>query len=177
MKALTLTFALLLICTGAALAQTPDGETPAEETVCGNETGAAHGLCTTYCGAMDCDSPDAQASATACSEVQENFQQITGRSLTCEGGGGSTCPCVDFFAPYFAAQLAAPGGCVDSGTQIVKFQDGSPNAIFAAYGPEVDTVCSIFDIDNLGKNVRTRKISPEEASVCAQLIRDSCPPE
>jgi hypothetical protein len=37
----TLPLALLLICGGAALAQTPDGETPADETVCDGETGAA----------------------------------------------------------------------------------------------------------------------------------------
>ncbi len=35
---LTVTFALLLVCTGASQAQTPDGETPAEETVGGESS-------------------------------------------------------------------------------------------------------------------------------------------
>jgi len=66
MKAqLTLALALLLLCTGAVLAQTPDGQTPAEETVCDHESGAAFGLCNAYCEAMDCDSANPQASATA----------------------------------------------------------------------------------------------------------------
>ena len=102
MKALTLTFALLLICTGAALAQTPDGETPAEETVCDNETGAAYGLCSAYCEAMDCETDDPSASATACSRVQEKFQQITGRDLPCEVPPQVTCPCVAAFNTFAA---------------------------------------------------------------------------
>ena len=66
MKAhLTLVFALLLICSGAAMAQgTPDWMTPHQETVCDSETGAAFGLCNAYCEAMDCESASPQASAT-----------------------------------------------------------------------------------------------------------------
>jgi hypothetical protein len=92
MKArLTLFLALLLLCTGAVLAQTPDGQTPAEETVCDHESGAAFGLCNAYCEAMDCDSANPQASATACAKVKAKFTNITGRtSLPCEG---PVCPC------------------------------------------------------------------------------------
>src|SRR6188472_1486691 len=62
MKAhLTLAFALLLISTGAASAKTPDGVPPSLETVCDAETGAAYGLCTAYCEAMDCESADPRA--------------------------------------------------------------------------------------------------------------------
>ncbi len=93
MKALTLTFALLLLCTGAAVAQTPDGQTPAEETACDNETGAAFGLCNAYCEAMDCDSESPQASETACTKVRDKFQQITGHDLPCEAPP-ATCPCL-----------------------------------------------------------------------------------
>lgn len=39
-----------------AVAQTPDGETPAEETCCDPLSGALFGLCNAYCEAMDCDS-------------------------------------------------------------------------------------------------------------------------
>ncbi len=93
MKALTLTFALLLLCTGAALASTPDGQTPAEETVCDSETGAAFGLCNAYCEAMDCESEDPQASETACTKVRGKFMNITGRDLPCEAPP-ATCPCL-----------------------------------------------------------------------------------
>src|SRR5215213_9166123 len=102
MKArLILSFALLLICTGAGMAQaqTPDGETPAEETVCDNETGAAFGLCNAYCEAMDCDSDDPQASDTACSRVRGKFTQITGRDLPCEAPP-LDCPCAEVEGPF-----------------------------------------------------------------------------
>jgi len=81
----TLMFALLLLClgTGAALASTPDGQTPSEETVCDSETGAAYGLCNAYCEAMDCDSDDPQASENACNRVSEKFRQITGEDPPC----------------------------------------------------------------------------------------------
>jgi len=49
-----------------AAAQTPDSQTPAQETACNGQTGAAYGLCTSYCEAMDCDSAAPAASATAC---------------------------------------------------------------------------------------------------------------
>lgn len=72
-----------------AQAQTPDGQTPAEETVCDGETGAAFGLCNAYCEAMDCDSDTPQASEKACSKVAEKFENLTGGSLPCE----ENCPC------------------------------------------------------------------------------------
>jgi len=107
MKArLTLFLALLLLCTGAVLAQTPDGQTPAEETVCDNESGAAFGLCNAYCEAMDCDSANPQASATACAKVKAKFTNITGRtSLPCEG---PVCPCNvtgTIFGDYVAGNI------------------------------------------------------------------------
>ena len=101
MKALTLTFALLLICTGAALAQTPDWMTHSEETICDGETGAAFGLCNAYCEAMDCESANAQASPTACTKVRDKFMNITGHDLPCES---AACPCSGI--PEFNAVLA-----------------------------------------------------------------------
>lgn len=79
----------LLALAVAAVAKTPDGQPPSEETVCDNEVGAAFGLCNAYCEAMDCDSPDHRASARACEQVKRNFERKTGRPLPCE----ATCPC------------------------------------------------------------------------------------
>ena len=62
-----------------AFAQTPDGQTPAEETVCQeNELGGAlKGLCNAYCEAMDCDG-DPNANLTACQSVQDKFLKKSG---------------------------------------------------------------------------------------------------
>jgi hypothetical protein len=167
MKALTLTFALLLICTGAALAQTPDGETPAEETVCDSETGAAYGLCNAYCEAMDCESESPHASETACTKVRDKFMNITGRDLPCEApttcptpSPGTTCPCAADLA--FNLILGFPGGvCTDQGTSILFSGNGTVHA-GCAPSPEC------------GTSTNSTSITPEQSSVCMQLIREAC---
>jgi hypothetical protein len=97
-KAIAFLFSGILATWCPATARTPDGQTPAEETVCDGETGAAFGLCNAYCEAMDCDSPAHRASDTACSQVRRNFERKTGRPLPCE----VVCPCGIHF-PLFEA--------------------------------------------------------------------------
>ena len=62
-------FRRVTICAGivamtavGTFAQTPDGLTPSEETVCDRYEGNAFGLCNAYCEAMDCDSVNHTAS-------------------------------------------------------------------------------------------------------------------
>jgi hypothetical protein len=68
------------LLTGPAMAQTPDGLTPAEETVCDDAhlTGALWGLCNAYCEAMDCDIESHYASQQACDRVLANFMVKSG---------------------------------------------------------------------------------------------------
>lgn len=80
---------------------TPDGVPPSGETVCNGLIGAAHGLCTAYCEAMDCDSGSPQASQKACDKVGANFLKITGQAPPCD------CPCVGQF-PGFIEALNGP---------------------------------------------------------------------
>ncbi len=94
---LTLFLALLLLCTGAALAQTPDP--------CGDETGAAYGLCNAYVAA-ECQTDTPSASDVACSRIAGKFLQITGRHLEAKF---ATCPCVDIAG--FSAILANATFC------------------------------------------------------------------
>lgn len=62
-----------------ARAQTADGETPAEETVCDEEMGALKGLCNAYCEAMDCHLDEGiHASPEACGRVLENYHKKSG---------------------------------------------------------------------------------------------------
>ncbi len=60
-----------------ALAKTPDGQTPAEELVCSNLTGAAFGLCNAYCEAQDCDVHP----RPSCERLRKNFEKITGSDV------------------------------------------------------------------------------------------------
>ncbi len=107
---LFLFFALVLaaaLAPGAAIAQTADGQTPAEETVCDELSGAAFGLCNAYCEAMDCEllddgdeSTSPNASEKACLRVKNNFIKITGLAVlpcdACDPNAGQLgCPCDD----------------------------------------------------------------------------------
>lgn len=56
---------------------TPDGETPAEETICDGLSGAAFGLCNAFCEAQDCDL-DFPDLSNSCSQLLDNYQKKTG---------------------------------------------------------------------------------------------------
>jgi hypothetical protein len=70
---------LVFLAVPASFAQTADGQTPAEETVC-EETelgGALKGLCNAYCEAMDCDA-NPNASINSCEAVRSKFVKKSG---------------------------------------------------------------------------------------------------
>jgi len=83
-----LTFGLALALPLAALAQTADEVTPAEEDICSKWgfTGKINGLCNAYCEAMDCDSAEPQASEQACTRVLGKIEAALGETPfpTCE---------------------------------------------------------------------------------------------
>lgn len=66
-----------------AFAKTPDGETPAVETVCEDYSGAAGGICVAYCEATDCDE-DPHASDAACDRLHDRFVALIGEEPPCE---------------------------------------------------------------------------------------------
>ena len=70
-----------------AAAQTPDGQTPAQETACNGQTGAAYGLCTSVLRSDGLRHTAPAASATACNKVYSNFLRLTGQAPPC------LCPC------------------------------------------------------------------------------------
>jgi hypothetical protein len=79
----------LLASTPTVYAETRDGETPAEETVCGGLEGNMFGICNAYCEAMDCDDPNHKASDTACLKKAQQWTAIAGETvLPCNEGAG-----------------------------------------------------------------------------------------
>jgi hypothetical protein len=168
MKAhLPLALALLLVCTGAAMAQTPDGETPAEETACDNETGAAFGLCNAYCEAMDCESDAPQASETACSKVRDKFTQITGRDFPCEAPA-VTCPCNDpEVSTRFAGVVSGQFG-IGSCTRV----EGGISVNLGGPGDDVFSRL-IIGQPRCGDRTIEVPISAEESLACAQLLEQA----
>ena len=97
-----------LLSSTVAMAQTPDGETPADEVVCDGYIGAAYGLCVAYCEAMDCDG-DANADDSACERVLSRFRAKSGDT---EAPSCSTepeeCPAEDKPFDYCIAEFTDP---------------------------------------------------------------------
>jgi hypothetical protein len=127
---------------------TPDGIPPAFETICDGQTGAAHGLCTAYCEAMDCDSPKPHASAQACAKIANNFVRITGQPLPCD------CPCVGRISGFIESLNGryGYGGCTLSQSSyfsVVEFATSDPFYVLV----------SGFD-DNSGIAVCGESVSP-----------------
>ena len=94
----------------ASTAGTPDGMPPAIESICDEEEGAAFGLCNAFCEAMDCETDNPQASATACDKVKSKYQQITGQEPPCLQ---QRCVCNELLPGYLAAASAPINHCAD----------------------------------------------------------------
>ena len=66
-----------------AMANTPDGTTPALESVCDDLSGAGYGLCVAYCEATDCDSDIAKADDDACDALLDRYNKVVGEDPPC----------------------------------------------------------------------------------------------
>jgi hypothetical protein len=156
---------LLTISAGAALAQTPDHQTPSRETICDSQRGAAFGLCNAYCEAMDCDSSQPEASPTACSRVKSNYQRITGLSLLpCE----VVCPCgaqLTLFADIVAGRVGVQQ-CVDDNATVTSVT--TPSGSFAIVNQAaVPPFCSVNNQEPFVT------LTQQEAEVCRFLLRSA----
>jgi hypothetical protein len=144
---------------------TPDGVPPSGETICQGLTGAAHGLCTAYCEAMDCDSAAPQASPKACAKVAANYAKITGQgTLPCD------CPCVTQAPGWIDAVNGPLVACVDgfflfpTAVFLVPVDD-STGAPLAAVFPDNSGVCGLFPV---GAPV---SITAQQGQACINLLR------
>ncbi len=167
MKATTLIFAIMLLCTGGLFAQTPDGQTPNIEEPCAFETGAAYGACTAYCSAMDCSSDSARASSQACQNHRDRFIQLTGRELPCE------LPCACLTLPVFVAGTEGPGiYCeyrVHSGTFVLITVNGITAGTTGGNPAPSHGGCGIFINDTTP--IAAMNTTPEDGEKCNNYLR------
>ncbi|HYN20836.1 MAG TPA: hypothetical protein VE078_07750 [Thermoanaerobaculia bacterium] len=162
-KSLCILALALLVAAAPTAAKTPDGMPPSEETVCDGQVGAAYGLCTAYCEAMDCDSPEPNASATACSRVQANFLRHTGMPLPCD----VACPCPEelpLFADFVDGDVPIVECSITSERISVSAADGQFSAVDSAV---VGGLCR--DNDELPGVLLT----DAGVLVCRLLLRDT----
>ena len=99
--------AALLLDVPRTFGKTPDGETPAQQSVCdelGLE-GRAWGLCSAYCEALDCDSPYPKASPRACERLGNRLEEVAEGASRCEV---VECPC---FTLADLEQITAATSC------------------------------------------------------------------
>ena len=117
----------IFLCTDGVSAKTPDGQTPSRETVCDNEQGAAYGLCTAYCEAMDCGDPNQRASDNGCEAVRRNFEKKTGRPIPC----AVQCPCPGLLEVFNRIVSGAVGvrRCVADDNLLVVLTDDGEMAV------------------------------------------------
>jgi hypothetical protein len=141
---------------------TPDGVPPSGETVCNGLIGAAHGLCTAYCEAMDCDSGSPQASQKACDKVGANFLKITGQAPPCD------CPCVGQY-PGFIEALNGP---LLSCSAFSGFPFGDTVIVFtpSGFAPIATFSAGFTTCGNLGVGGGPLFITEAQARACANLI-------
>jgi len=171
--------ALLLTFSTAVQAQTPDGLTPAVETVCDVYEGALFGLCNAYCEAIDCGDPNVRAADRACSRIQANFFKKSGGELIPEDcqtvDVDDECPC------FTTASITAIGGdCVgfeDSGAfegsssyleTFYMTADGFNEYDWAVYGDSTDGYGCMLGPDP--DVLSTDSITLDEANLCWTAI-------
>ena len=173
--------ALLLTFSTAVQAQTPDGLTPAVETVCDVYEGALFGLCNAYCEAIDCGDPEVRAAERACSRIQANFFKHTRGELIpvdCE------IVDVDDECPCFTEQSITDTIITTEG-ECSEFNDGEPfdgsfketyftttDADWAVNGDSIwGHFCTVADPD--APDGLTTEISEDEANLCQFEIGDA----
>lgn len=162
--------ALLLTFSTAVQAQTPDGLTPAVETVCDVYEGALFGLCNAYCEAIDCGDPNVRAAERACSRIQANFVKHSGgSSIPQDCQKVDECPC------FTTASITEIGGdCVlfdDDGNQfgdsVKETSYTTTEGQWVVYGDGTDGNCLSDSEDG---EVFIDPISLDEANVCLATI-------
>lgn len=157
----------IAVALGTALvahAKTPDGVTPAEETICDSFSGALFGLCNAYCEAMDCTDPNQAASDRGCQRVLDNFIRKS---------GGNSPPCVAFCPCYSSADIdetliSDPIACED--TEGVETSIGDEGANTFTVLNDGSWFCrtlidGVLDADMV--------ISEDQAADCRQQILNS----
>jgi hypothetical protein len=158
-----------------AVAQTPDGETPANEGVCdvlqGGSTPGLYGLCVAYCEAQDLDTFDKSPPSE---KILANYRKKM-------QAGDLDMPCIQVPCPcWSASELGSitadnQSAACPSATNKIQIIDNAPRTKFA----EADTNagqerCRYIDLNAVPPTVRSFKITTAEAQSCFAQVADAC---
>ena len=169
-----------ILLTGTLYAKPPDFVPASQDSICNSVSGAAFGLCISYCEAMDCDGEEAAASESACLTIRDRFVQLTGSDVPCEV---EVCPCFDEFliGSYFQdiTNDFSPSYGIEEGEYhcIIGGCDGCIGLINPTADP-IGNTCSVhtdatWDDEPFVIEPRI-EITDEEAQSCVNILIDYC---
>ena len=155
-----------------AVAQTPDGETPANEGVCDSLQGSTpglYGLCNAYCEAQDLDSFDKNPPNE---KILANYRKKM-------KAGDPDMPCIQVPCPcWSAAELGsitadATAAACPTATNRKQIIDNAPKTKFAE-GDQGANRCRYIDLNAVPPTIRSFQITAAEAQSCYAQVVDAC---
>ena len=183
-------FASLSIIGLPATASTPDGQTPAEETICNplmaeDVSNGLYGLCIAFCEAQDADEDypvtdielamlEANPPSRSILDAYNNIKKDSDPDMPCIAVD-SSCPC------WTAEELAAIDGVINNAMVDLTCEirpDGSFASVEEEVGPDgtVAAATKQFNrcsyISSLVPDTGTITITSTEAAACVQQITD-----
>jgi hypothetical protein len=160
---------------GTAMAQTPDGETPANEGVCNvlqasGITAGLYGLCVAYCEAQDLDSFDKSPPNPKILANYNKRKQASDPAMPCVK---PVCPC--WTASEMASITDGGAGACLTGPNKRQIIDNTALPHFA----EADTTaggeaCRYIDRTISPATIRSFAITPAEAQACYAEVEAAC---
>jgi hypothetical protein len=160
--------------TSVAVAQTPDGETPANEGVCDSLQGSTpglYGLCVAYCEAQDLDSFDKDPPNE---KILANYRKKM-------KAGDPDMPCIQVPCPCWSSaelgSITADGAAAACPRSTGKIQiiDNAPKTKFAEADENAGRErCRYIDLNAVPPTIRSFQITAAEAQSCYAQVSAAC---
>lgn len=163
----------LTMMSGSAMAQTPDGETPANEGVCDVVQGGTpglYGLCVAYCEAQDLDLVGDKE--TPNNKILANYRK---KMRT----GDPDMPCIQVPCPCWTADQLANVGTTVTPTCNVTTSNAvvglaQPGILQRAVADVANPLCRFTDTTTVPRTSLRFVITPAEAKSCYDQIVNKC---
>lgn len=163
----------LTMISGSAMAQTADGETPANEGVCNvlqGHTPGLYGLCIAYCEAQDLDLVGDKE--TPNNKILNNYRKKM-------QAGDPDMPCIQVPCPCWNAEQLANVGTTATPTCNLSASNAmvsltQPGILQRAVADIAANVCRFTDTTTVPRISLRFNISAEEAQSCYNQIDNKC---
>lgn len=163
----------LTMMSGSAVAQTPDGETPANEGVCDVVQGGTpglYGLCVAYCEAQDLDLIGDKE--TPNNKILANYRKKM-------RAGDPDMPCIQVPCPCWTGEQLANVGASAAPTCTVSTTVAQARVLSSGISQQATAdlsanICRFVDTTTTPRTSLRFSISPEEAKSCYDQVVAKC---